>query len=505
MIGFSLVRTLVIASSLVAHQAQAPSRQFGPERDVFENMKAGVFRVDAGLRRGSGFLAQLPGVSEALIITNDHVVAGDTSASVYLDSVTRVPVAVVARDRDADIAVLRLPPGSCSTCPRLPLAPIIADEPSVVTGERVLAIGFPLNQGMTLTTGIVSNVRAGAIISDINLNHGNSGGPMLNLAGEVVGINTFVDFTTDGGPGVSGTVPISKLRAILDVLPQRLATAPTPRNVTLPVLPQDEYKVAWIRAAADSIDPGSYLPLFHRSLARFDVNIVTPVVSVVSLRALESEIARDRWRREKKAGVSTDDSYSVLGARRDWQQYVGGYTTPVVTISVVPKVGETTPSLMGRAIVAGVQAAAGAPVTPIQASYVFQGDVRGVRFYRHGNEILPISGGHGPQAVWFENMLIKLKDVADMGYYVLPPEVFEPDSDGAPAIVLVAIQDLKNPSTAATIEIDGITSARIWNDFRPFFAGAKPQRRWIAANPLLVAPATPMKCDGATGSCIVAR
>ena len=61
-----------------------------------------------------------------------------------------------------------------------------AGEGLVVTGERVLAIGFPLNQEMTLTTGIVSGVRDGAIISDVNINHGNSGGPMMNLAGEVV-------------------------------------------------------------------------------------------------------------------------------------------------------------------------------------------------------------------------------------------------------------------------------------------------------------------------------
>ena len=106
-------------ATATAAPRKAAARQVAPEREVFESVKRGVFRVEAGLGSGSGFLAAIPGAAEGLVVTNDHVVANSTTASVYLDSLTRVPAVVVARDRNADIAILRLPAGRCATCPNV--------------------------------------------------------------------------------------------------------------------------------------------------------------------------------------------------------------------------------------------------------------------------------------------------------------------------------------------------------------------------------------------------
>lgn len=477
---------------------KAASRQIAPEREVFEQVKRAVFRVEAGLGHGSGFLAQIPGVSEGLVITNDHVVANETKASIYLDSITRVPAVVVARDREADLAILRLPANRCADCPRLPLAEAKPNEPLVVAGERLFAIGFPLNQEMTLTTGIASSVREGAIISDVNINHGNSGGPMLNLAGEVIGVNAFGDFTDQGGPGISGAIAISRINGLLAQVPAALAQIPAPDDRTLVAVPRTTYPLSLLKGVADSIDPRAYRKLLERDANKFTINITTPVLFRVAQRLAENEVAGDRRAREKKGGVSRDEAYSEDKQSRDWEQYVGGATVPVVTFAIIPKVGETFWSSFGRGLAASQGVLA-------QASMVFKGDVRGARFYRNGVEIEPIRGGHGSQVVRVENAWVKLKDVADMGYYVLLPEAFAPDSSGAPSRLTIVVQDLKNPGTLSATEIDGELSARVWNDFRPYYAAIMPDKPWIAADPKRRSPKISLNCNSVDASCEIRK
>jgi len=139
----------------------------------------------------------------------------------------------------------------------------------------------------------------------------------------------------------------------------------------------------------------------------------------------------------------------------------------------------------------------------MQASLVFQADVRGAHFYRNGVEVAPIFGGHGPVVQNVENYFVKLKDVADYGYYVLPPELFMPDSSGAPARVRVAIQDLKRPDETSGTEIEGEQSARVWNDFRGYFEAIVPDKPFLTANPALRSPEAKMDCHA--GVCDKAR
>jgi hypothetical protein len=395
---------------------------------------------------------------------------------------------VVARDREADLALLRIPETRCADCPLLPLATVTSGEPLVVAGERVFAIGFPLNQEMTLTTGVASSVREGAIISDVNINHGNSGGPMLNLAGEVIGVNAFGDFTNQGGPGISGAIAITRIEKLLAQVPAALASVPAPADRLLPYSPRTSYPVAALKRAADSVDPKSYRKLFEKDADHFTLNITTPVVYRVAQRLFENEVGEERRKRELASGVSKDEAYSETKQSRDWEQYVGNSNSPVITIAVAPKIGETGGSSFLRTLSAmnGVMS---------QASLVFQSDVRGARFYRNGIEIEPIFGGHGPIVQNTENAYVKLKDVADYGYYVLPPELFKPDSSGAPARVRVAIQDLKRPKETSGTEIDGELSARVWNDFQAYFQAVQPDAPFVSANPKLESPKVNMECD----------
>lgn len=466
------------ANATVSVAKRVAARQVAPERDIFDAARRAVVMVEAGLGHGRGFLAAIPGAPSGLIVTDDHVVANDSVASVYLDSTTRVSAVVVARDREADLALLRIPNTRFTDCPRLPLASPAVGTPLVVAGERVLAIGFPLHQSMTLTTGVVSSVREGAIISDVNINHGNSGGPMLNLAGEVVGVNAFGDFTNQGGPGISGATAINRLANLIAKAPTAFAASAEPGDRLLPAKPLPAYPLAALNQTADGADPKSYRQLFQRGADHFTLNITTPVVYRVAQRLEEEQVGEERRKRESAAGISKDQAYSEKKQSRDWEQYVGDANTPVVTIAVAPKIGETTGSGLARAL-------AGRAGSFAQASYVFQTDVRGVRFYRNGVEVEPIFGGHGPVVQNVENAFVKLKDVADYGYYVLPPELFMPGSTGAPARIRVAISDLKRPDETSGTEIEGEMSARVWNDFRAYYQAVFPEKPFVAANPRL--------------------
>ena len=320
----------------------------------------------------------------------------------------------------------------------------------------------------------------------------------MNLAGEVIGVNAFGDFTDQGGPGISGAIAISRITGLLAQLPAALARTPSPEDRTLVGVPRTAYPLSLLKSLADSVDPRAYRKLLARDANKFTINITTPVLYRVAQHLAENEVAGDRRSREKKGGVSSDEAYSEDKQSRDWEQYVGNEAVPVVTFAIIPKIGETGWSAFGR----GLAASQGVRV---QASMVFQGDVRGARFYRNGVEIEPIRGGHGSQVVRVENEWVKLKDVADWGYFVLLPEAFAPDSSGAPSRLTVLVQDLKNPGTLSVTEIDGELSARVWNDFRPYYAAIMPNKPWIAADPKRRSPKIPMNCDSTFGRCEITK
>src|SRR5690606_9137083 len=148
----------------------------------------------------------------------------------------KVAAAVLEADSVRDVAVLRIHPSVGRGLPVLKLAP---PRPELAfEGERDIAIGSPRNQTTILTSEIVSKVEPGAIISDVNINFGNSGGPLLNMDGEVVAINTFGDFSRSGGPGVSGSISIHLAVPTLDAAKSELAGSDPPPADRLPVRPR---------------------------------------------------------------------------------------------------------------------------------------------------------------------------------------------------------------------------------------------------------------------------
>ena len=165
---------------------------------------------------GSGFVIDATG----LIVTNNHVVEGADTIEVHLQDDTILKAELVGRDPKTDLAVIRVKPAK-------PL-PVVSfgDSDRLRIGEWVMAIGNPFGLGGSVSLGIVSarnrDINAGPyddyIQTDAAINKGNSGGPLFNLRGEVVGINTAIFSPTGGSVGIGFSVPANTAKNVIDQL-----------------------------------------------------------------------------------------------------------------------------------------------------------------------------------------------------------------------------------------------------------------------------------------------
>ena len=170
--------------------------------------------------QGSGFVYD----SAGHIITNDHVVANASAISVMFSDGSKYSAKVVGTDASTDLAVLKV------NAPSSKLHPLtLGDSSKLQVGDGVVAIGSPFGLDETVTTGIVSALNrdisstnnftiSGAIQTDAAINHGNSGGPLLNMSGQVVGINTQIESDSGGNEGVGFAVPSNTISTVASKL-----------------------------------------------------------------------------------------------------------------------------------------------------------------------------------------------------------------------------------------------------------------------------------------------
>ncbi|HAX91873.1 MAG TPA: serine protease [Rhodospirillaceae bacterium] len=165
---------------------------------------------------GSGFVIDPTGY----IVTNNHVVQDADEITVILQDDTNLPAKVVGRDKKTDLAVLKV-----ETKKPLP-ALTFGDSDKIRVGDWILAIGNPYGLGGTVTAGIISararDINSGPyddyLQTDAPINRGNSGGPMFNMAGEVIGVNTAIFSPSGGSIGIGFAIPASMAKNVIEQL-----------------------------------------------------------------------------------------------------------------------------------------------------------------------------------------------------------------------------------------------------------------------------------------------
>jgi putative serine protease PepD len=167
--------------------------------------------------QGSGFVVDGNGD----VVTNQHVVEGASSMSVRFSNGARYSARLVTADASLDLAVIRV------DAPSSVLHPLsLGDSNTVQVGDAVVAIGSPFGLQETVTSGIVSALHReitatnhatieNAIQTDAAINHGNSGGPLLDAHGRVIGVNAQIESESGGSDGVGFAVAASSVRQLL--------------------------------------------------------------------------------------------------------------------------------------------------------------------------------------------------------------------------------------------------------------------------------------------------
>ncbi|MCW8916589.1 MAG: Do family serine endopeptidase [Magnetovibrio sp.] len=169
---------------------------------------------------GSGFIIDYKSNGDAFVVTNNHVVEGADEVSVILQDDTRLAAEIVGRDAKSDLAVLKI-----HTDRKLPSVPF-GNSSSSRVGDWVVAIGNPFGLGGSVTAGIISargrDINAGPyddfIQTDASINRGNSGGPMFNMDGEVIGINTAIYSPSGGSVGIGFAIPSNAAQVVIKQL-----------------------------------------------------------------------------------------------------------------------------------------------------------------------------------------------------------------------------------------------------------------------------------------------
>ncbi|MFC2953945.1 Do family serine endopeptidase [Marinicaulis aureus] len=255
-----LVGVLASGALVTGTVAAAPSRG-APESfaDLAEKLTPAVVNISSAQRsrsgRASGELAPLqrkfdqPAVSlgsgfiidaSGIVVTNNHVIDNAENITVTLHDGREFTAVVKGRDRETDLAVLQLEGGS-----KFPFVSF-GDSDAARVGDWVIAIGNPFGLGGTVTVGIVSarnrDINSGQyddfIQTDAAINRGNSGGPLFDMSGKVVGVNTAIYSQTGGSVGVGFSVP-----------------ADLAETVVTQILDYGETRRGWLGVSIDDVTP----------------------------------------------------------------------------------------------------------------------------------------------------------------------------------------------------------------------------------------------------------
>jgi S1-C subfamily serine protease len=191
---------------------------------LYDRVHQGVVTIKVttpqGQALGSGFVID----GEGHIVTNDHVVDGASSISVEFSDGSTYDAQLVGTDASTDIGVIKV------DAPSSELTPLqLGDSGALQVGDEVVAIGSPLGLNETVTSGIVSALNRtitspnnfsinDAIQTDAAINHGNSGGPLLDLQGQVIGINSQIESDSGGNDGIGFAVPSNTVQSVVSQL-----------------------------------------------------------------------------------------------------------------------------------------------------------------------------------------------------------------------------------------------------------------------------------------------
>jgi trypsin-like peptidase len=395
-----LLITLLVLPVIV--RAQAIAYDYSK---LYERSVPAIVQVTTDDGSGSGFLV----TSHGHIATNYHVIRNSRYLAVQFPDGRKVKAVVVAVNPQYDMALLKV--NSTLVDGISPLSLLTEDQDSSVrVGIPVVAIGSPLNQKFLMTQGILSKVDNTTLLGDFLLQAGNSGGPLLNCDGVVIGINTF------GESAIGGAIRISALRDFLESDLVNQSVEMEPSAIQLKSVRAERYPISILNQKIET-EPLIW-DAYKVKAGDFTVMAITPVligkISVLQARAR----AANRYDRRIK-NISDPSLQETDEPYYEWHRSTETSLDYTITFDIRPDSGPVKRSSASKL------------VSPFmlfgkhgKTEMEFKGEFLEFRIYRDGELIEPIMPGRTVVEGSSDRKNSHFVDQAYAGSYVYSPDDF---------------------------------------------------------------------------------
>lgn len=466
---FAVEREKLITVDLSSHNTKISliSTSTHADRDItrggemFKTLRDGVVTVQGELEPGTGFILDKSG----LVLTNQHVIDQSNEIRVRFDKYTAVRARVLAVDKERDLAVLQVNLTAFPKSRILNLAFSGSVEKPVIEGENVFTIGSPLHQDKVLSSGIVSKIDGGAIITNIAFVSGNSGAPLFNSIGQVVGISTFKIKDRSGSAfagnemtaedsGFSGIVSIDQAVEIIAKAKETASKKGSPSVELMPNFPDGAFPIETIKAALQ--DKNFPLKQYVADVKDYQIKYMTPVYKFYVMEKDRIESLKNRSDRNKEKGVV--DSADPFRDLRYWSEYAGELR-PVVQILALPETGASGAS-MALSVIAQGMVGYGTPL-----SHKYKADFYQMKLMCDGKEVIPLVRNKTEVVRELQNYYKERKHYTYAGVYSYPYEAFAPGACRQMQVQVFSEEDIETPITS---DVSEATKNRIWADFQDF-------------------------------------
>lgn len=376
---------------------------------MYAAVNPSIVKVHADAGHGSGFLVSTKG----LIATNHHVVANCRYLAIEFADGRKVACELVLLDSRFDLAIVRVHPSTVEGLAPLPLLPREKDS-RVRAGTPVVAFGSPKSLTFLITQGVISKVEDRSLLGDFLIKQGNSGGPLLNLEGEVVGINTFLS-----NGAFSGAVRVHLLRDAVSKVENSTDLGDPPAADPLPTLSGSYYEPEVLKKKI--LDEPFEEEAYQLDGGKFVVTARTPVLYAKAQFLTNKAQATNRFKRRGKK-IKDPDYVPFDEPFYDWVRDADSDLENAVTFVIKPDFGTTTGSkwrLGLAAFAGGRQLAENTAMT-----YEYKAEFEDFKLYRDGKFVVPITPGRTLAEQAMQERLFVFIDEAYAGVYTYDPRVF---------------------------------------------------------------------------------
>ena len=377
---------------------------------MYAAVNPSVVKIHADAGTGSGFLVSETG----FIATNHHVVRNARFIAVEYPDGRKVAAEIVVLDARHDVAVLKVNSTTTKGVAALPLLAANNDD-SVQPGIPVVAFGSPRSQTFLMTQGIVAKVEPGVLLGDFLIQEGNSGGPLVDLHGEVVGINTF------GEGRVSGAVRVNRLRDVLAKPAVTSYAGEEPAATELPTADRERYPTETLRSKI--VEEKLEASVYKLDGGRFTITAITPVL--IGRLQVYDDMQQAANRYKRRGRKIKDETFDPVDEPfYEWYRNATSLLDSVVTFEVKPDFGQTAGSIWMSALAGAAAGLSRTYISPTRQTYEFKAEFQELRLYRDGKLMTPVHPGRQITEQSMESQWLTFVDEAYSGWYSYHPSVF---------------------------------------------------------------------------------